>query len=74
MILKPIPVADRPMMQLKVFAADALKGRRKEWGFDRKWEGNYLLNVCTARVLCTSYHAYCNTPIRSGTNFSFEIG
>jgi len=42
MILRKIPVEERPSMHLKVYAADALKGRRREWGFTRKWEGNYL--------------------------------
>ncbi|KAK2191130.1 hypothetical protein NP493_59g02001 [Ridgeia piscesae] len=44
MILKPIPEKDRPMLQLKIFAAEAFKGGRKEWGYKRRWEGNYLMN------------------------------
>lgn len=45
MILKPYPPAERPSLRLKVTAADVLKGRRQQWGYQRKWEGNYLLNV-----------------------------
>ncbi|XP_013401655.1 unconventional myosin-Id [Lingula anatina] len=41
MILKPIPEAERPTYRLKIAAAEVL-GRRKEWGFQRKWLGNYL--------------------------------
>lgn len=46
MILKPIKIEDRPNLQLKVLSADALKGRRKDWGVGRKWEGDYLSKVC----------------------------
>lgn len=45
MILKPVSAAERPGLQLKIYAADALKGRRKDWGSMQKWEGNYLANV-----------------------------
>jgi len=45
MILKPYPPAERPSLRLKVFAAGALIGRRAEWGYRRKWEGNYLFLV-----------------------------
>lgn len=44
MILKPVTAAERPGLQLKIYAADALKGRRKDWGSMQKWEGNYLAN------------------------------
>ncbi|KAK7010457.1 unconventional myosin-Id [Biomphalaria glabrata] len=42
MILSRIPVADRPMMRLKVMAGDVLVGKRADWGVKRNWEGNYL--------------------------------
>ena len=45
MILKPYPPAERPSLRLKVFAAGVLIGRRAEWGYRRKWEGNYLFLV-----------------------------
>ena len=45
MILKHISEAERPSLKLKIYTADALKGKRKEWGSSRKWEGNYLVNV-----------------------------
>jgi len=45
MILKPYPPAERPSLRLKICAAGALIGRRRDWGFQRKWEGNYLFLV-----------------------------
>lgn len=51
MILKPYPAAERPSLRLKVTAADVLKGRRQQWGYGRKWEGNYLVNVSQLRFL-----------------------
>jgi myosin-1 len=45
MILKPYPMSERPSLRLKVTAGDVLKGRRQTWGFQRKWEGNYLINA-----------------------------
>ena len=52
MILKPIPNDERPILKLKVLAADALKGRRRDWGYGRKWEANYLvINDLSAIIL-----------------------
>ena len=45
MILKPIPMEERPMLALKIYTADALKSQRQEWGSGRKWLGNYLAQV-----------------------------
>ena len=45
MVLQKIPRDKWPELQLKVIAADALKGRRQNWGYHRKWEGNYLASV-----------------------------
>lgn len=42
-ILLRIPVRERPEMQLKTIAYGALKKRRENWGYSRKWAGNYLL-------------------------------
>ena len=43
MILLRIPVRERPEVQLKAIAYGALDKRRGNWGYNRKWEGNYLL-------------------------------
>ena len=45
MLLKPYPPAERPALRLKVCAGGALIGKRAEWGYQRKWEGNYLFLV-----------------------------
>ncbi|ESN96194.1 hypothetical protein HELRODRAFT_186525 [Helobdella robusta] len=46
MVLKPIPVSERPSLRLKVYAGDALGGKRRGgWGFKRKWIGNYIFNA-----------------------------
>ena len=42
-ILLRIPVRDRPEVQLKAIAYGALDQRRPNWGHNRKWTGNYLL-------------------------------
>ena len=47
-ILLRIPVRDRPEVQLKAIAYGALDQRRPNWGHNRKWIGNYLLQqVCS---------------------------
>lgn len=40
--LEKYPKAERPSLRLKICAASVLHGRRQEWGYGRKWEGNYL--------------------------------
>lgn len=42
MVLKPFPKEDWPQMQLKVIAVEALRGRKTDWGHDKRWDGNYL--------------------------------
>lgn len=42
-ILLRIPVRDRPEVQLKAVAYGALSKRRPNWGYNRKWQGNYLV-------------------------------
>lgn len=62
MILKPIPESDRPALQLKSYAADALGGHRRHYGLQRKWEGNYLKKACTSCQLLffkSQYILYC---------------
>lgn len=46
MILHQIPKDEWPSMHMKILAAEALKGRRRDWGVNRKWEGHYLTVVC----------------------------
>lgn len=42
MILKKYPRSEWPQLRLQIITATALKKRRKFWGQDRKWLGNYL--------------------------------
>ena len=51
MIIRSVPEDERASMELKVYAAEALKGKRSSWGFDRKWEGHYLSIVSTYQAI-----------------------
>lgn len=42
MLLRKYPRSEWPQLRLQVIAASALNKRRKFWGHDRKWLGNYL--------------------------------
>ncbi|KAG5676510.1 hypothetical protein PVAND_006341 [Polypedilum vanderplanki] len=42
MILKRYPRSEWPQLRLQIITATALKKRRKYWGQERKWLGNYL--------------------------------
>jgi len=42
MILQRIPRDEWASMHLKILAADAFKRQRRNFGLDRKWEGNYI--------------------------------
>lgn len=43
MVLKKFPSEEWPQLRLKVTAADVLNTRRKDWGIEHKWKGNYLV-------------------------------
>lgn len=53
MLLRNIPRSEWPQLRLKVLTAEVLQNRRPEWGYGRKWEGNYLGLVIT--------NIYCHT-------------
>jgi len=42
MILRKIPREQWPEMKQKVYAAEILRGKRPEWGFQRRWYNDYL--------------------------------
>lgn len=42
MVLKQIPIDQRPEVQLKCVAYDILQRKRQSWGLKRIWKGNYL--------------------------------
>ncbi|KAK2160949.1 hypothetical protein LSH36_124g01005 [Paralvinella palmiformis] len=68
MILKPIPLAERPALQLKIYAAEALKNRRPNWGSKRTWEGDYL-NKSEENPNCVEYSAQMSR-LKNHDNFS----
>lgn len=43
--MKNIPPSDMLEVRAKVAALTALTGERKDWGFGRAWERDYLANV-----------------------------
>jgi hypothetical protein len=45
MIISKIPEAEREEVHLKASAAEALDGRRREWGCKRRWKGDYMSMV-----------------------------
>lgn len=45
MILRKYPRSEWPRLRLQIIAAEALRNRRRFWGQDRKWLGNYLSNT-----------------------------
>ena len=51
MILKGQPKSDWPELRLKTVGQELLRGQRPEWGFRRKWEGNYLSLVSLKFVI-----------------------
>lgn len=44
MLLRKYPRSEWPQLRLQIVAASALRRRRRFWGQDRKWLGNYLAN------------------------------
>lgn len=63
MILKKYPRSEWPQMRLQIIAASAIKGRRKHWGQERKWYGDYLANTHEN----TSYSTY-NASVKNMKN------
>lgn len=42
MLLRKFPRSEWPQLRLQIVTASALRNRRRFWGQDRKWLGNYL--------------------------------
>eukprot|EP00794_Sanderia_malayensis_P003495 gene3495-3994_t len=49
MILGAVPKSEWPQVQHKCSALESLNGRRKEWGCQRYWAGNYLVELKEAK-------------------------
>lgn len=63
MILHKYPRSEWPQLRLQIIAASALKRRRRYWGQERKWTGNYLSNTHEN----SNYNSY-NTSINNLKN------
>ena len=48
-MIRAVPEAEWPGIQLKCAAYEALHQKRASWLRSRKWEGNYLASVRTVR-------------------------
>lgn len=59
MILKKYPRSEWPQLRLQIITATALKKRRKFWGQERKWIGNYL-GMSTENSNYSSFNASVN--------------
>lgn len=59
MILKKYPRNEWPQLRLQIIVATALKKRRKFWGQERKWLGNYL-SVSAENSNYSSFNASVN--------------
>ncbi|XP_033097296.1 unconventional myosin-Id-like isoform X3 [Anneissia japonica] len=44
-ILSRIPKEDWEQVRIKAAAMNALRGKRSDWGYRRKWQGNYLASL-----------------------------
>jgi myosin I len=58
MILKKYPRSEWPQLRLQIIAATALK-KRKFWGQDRKWLGNYL-SIASENSNYSTFNASAN--------------
>lgn len=67
MILRKYPREEWPQLRLQIIAASAFRKRRKFWGHDRRWLGNYL-SVTAENSNYSSYNASINN-IKNTDNF-----
>lgn len=67
MILRKYPRDEWPQLRLQIIAASAFRKRRKFWGHDRRWLGNYLSNTAENSNY-SSYNASINN-IKNTDNF-----
>uniref|UniRef100_A0A182MQJ1 Myosin motor domain-containing protein n=1 Tax=Anopheles culicifacies TaxID=139723 RepID=A0A182MQJ1_9DIPT len=56
MILRKYPREQWPQLRLQIIAASAFRKRRKFWGHDRRWLGNYL-SIVAENSNYSSYNA-----------------
>ncbi|XP_062546229.1 unconventional myosin ID [Armigeres subalbatus] len=66
-ILRKYPREEWPQLRLQIIAASAFRKRRKFWGQDRRWLGNYL-SITAENSNYSSYNASINN-IKNTDNF-----
>lgn len=67
MILRKYPREEWPQLRLQIIAASAFRKRRKFWGHDRRWLGNYL-SITAENSNYSSYNSSINN-IKNTDNF-----
>lgn len=67
MILRKYPRDEWPQLRLQIITASALRKRRKFWGQDRRWMGNYL-SITAENSNYSTYNASINN-IKNTDNF-----
>ncbi|XP_055639147.1 unconventional myosin ID [Toxorhynchites rutilus septentrionalis] len=67
MILRKYPREEWAQLRLQIIAASAFRKRRKFWGHDRRWLGNYL-SITSENSNYSSYNASINN-IKNSDNF-----
>ncbi|XP_053690877.1 unconventional myosin ID [Sabethes cyaneus] len=67
MILRKYPREEWPQLRLQIIAASAFRKRRKFWGHDHRWLGNYL-SITAENSNYSSYNASINN-IKNADNF-----
>lgn len=69
MLLRKFPRSEWAQLRLQIAAASALKQRRKFWGQNRRWLGNYLTNP-TENTNYSHYNASINNMRNADGHFS----
>ncbi|XP_032822057.1 unconventional myosin-Id isoform X1 [Petromyzon marinus] len=59
-ILAVVPPADLPQLRAKVAASDALGSKRRNWGVQDRWEGNYLASMKENNTRMTYFTSAAN--------------
>lgn len=69
MLLRKFPRSEWAQLRLQIAAASALKQRRKFWGQNRRWLGNYLTNP-TENTNYSHYNASINNMRNADGHFT----
>jgi len=63
-VLSKYPKESWPEMDLKITALELLKGKRAQWGIQRRWKGDYLNDTAENQF----YDAYRSALMKDGIN------